>query len=138
MIFNYKLNRLIYHIKFIKALTTITTFNNNGVYKFWKVNGKIHRDDGPAWIQLISKENPNSTHHEYYLNEKLHRGCSQDGTVRPAIIYGISNENPNGTYHAYYKHGELHRDDGPATITGISKENPQGTYHSYYKNGVPD
>jgi len=128
---NNKLRRPIYRIKLINALTTI----ENGIefgkkFKTWKVNGKCHRENGPAYIAGISKDNPNGTYHSYYRNGKCHR---EDG---PAIIYGISKDNPNGTYHAYYMNGEYHRDDGPAIIKGISKDNPNGTSQGYYKNGI--
>jgi len=155
-LFNQKLNKQLYYRKLINALTTI---EYNSSLKIWTVNGKIHREDGPARIENISnnnpngtnygyfsrnllhrddgpasicgitKENPNGTYQSYYQHDKLHR---EDG---PALIYGISKENPNGTYHAYYKHRQRHRKDGPAIIQEISKENPNGTYHAYYKHG---
>jgi len=135
-ILNHKLNKQLYYQKHIIALTTKKTGNGMvGAFIIWKVNGKFHKDDGPAWIQGISKENPNGTIHAYYHNGKRHRGLSQDGKVGPAYIQGISKEYPNGSYHAYYKHGKNHRDDGPARIHNISKENPKGTKHLYYING---
>jgi len=135
-ILNHKLNRKLYYQKLIIALTTNET--GNGLYgacKIWKVNGKKHKDDGPASIYGISKNNPNGTYHYYYQHGILHRRLSQDGKVGPAIINGISTENPNGTNHFYYKHGQRHRDNGPACIEEISKENPNGTRHYYYMHG---
>jgi len=128
---NNKLRRPIYRIKLINALTTIKNGINNGIYfKFWTVNGKYHRDDGPAYINGISNDNPNGTENAYYRNSKRHR---DDG---PTIISGISKDNPNGTSHEYFRNGKCHRDDGPAIIRGISKDNPNGTCHSYYRNGI--
>jgi len=127
---NHKLNKQLYYRKLIIALTTNETGNFvDGAFNIWKVNGKYHRDDGPAIIHGISKENPNGTIHDYYQYDELHR---DDG---PAVIHGISKENPNGTYHYYYKHDKCHRDYGPAYIKGISTENPNGTNHYYYKHG---
>jgi hypothetical protein len=62
--------------------------------KFWYLNGKLHREDGPAteWA---------SGNKAWYLNGKLHR---EDG---PAI------EDANG-YKAWFLNGNLHREDGPA------------------------
>jgi len=108
-ILNHKLNRKLYYQKLIIALTTKET-GNNGVgcaFITWKLNGKKHKDDGPAIIGGISNENPNGVYHTYYQNGKLHRGPSQDGKVGPARIYGISKEHPNGTKHDYFQHGIL-------------------------------
>ncbi len=63
----------------------------------WKdKDGKLHRDDGPAWIE------PNGTqiwvqHGEYHRD---------DG---PAVV------EPDGT-QLWYQDGKLHRDNGPAAI----------------------
>ena len=62
--------------------------------KFWYLNGKSHRTDGPA----IEYSNG---HKEWYLDDKLHR---VDG---PAVIY------PNGEKF-WYSNGNRHREDGPA------------------------
>jgi hypothetical protein len=62
--------------------------------KFWYLNGKLHREDGPA----IELANDNKF---WYLNGKCHR---EDG---PAIEYA------NGTKH-WFLNGEYHREDGPA------------------------
>jgi len=127
---NHKLNKQLYYRKLIIALTTKQTINlSDGVFITWKINGKNHRDVGPAWIEGISNENPNGTEHYYYQHGELHH---DDG---PAIIQGISNENPNGIYHAYHKQGKRHRDNGPSIITGISNENPNGGEHIYYQHG---
>jgi len=127
---NNKLRRPIYRIKLINALTTIENIIEFGIQcKTWKINNKKHREDGPAIIRGISKDNPNGTLQIYYRNALRHR---DDG---PAYIEGISKDNPNGTLQIYYRNGKHHRDDGPAYIEGISKDNPNGIYHSYYTNG---
>ena len=62
--------------------------------KFWHLNDKFHREDGPA----IEWANGGK---EWYINGKLHR---EDG---PAV------ERANGTKF-WYLNGKLHREDGPA------------------------
>ncbi len=62
--------------------------------KFWYVNNKLHREDGPA----IEKSNGTK---EWYINGKCHR---EDG---PAI------EDAEGG-KSWYLNGNLHREDGPA------------------------
>jgi len=100
-ILNHKLNKQLYYHKLIIALTTKDTiYCVYDTFITWKVSGKEHREDGPAWIYGISTKNPNGTYHYYYKHGKLHR---EDG---PAVIYGISKENPNGTSHEYYQHGK--------------------------------
>ena len=62
--------------------------------KTWRLNGKYHREDGPA-IEYVDGSKA------WFLHGKLHR---EDG---PAIEYA------NGT-KVWYLHGMLHREDGPA------------------------
>ena len=62
--------------------------------KEYKVNGVLHRTDGPARIL------PNGVE-EWYLNGKLHR---EDG---PAIVYNNGEEE-------WYLYGKRHREGGPA------------------------
>jgi len=62
--------------------------------KYWFLNGKYHREDGPA-IEYSDGSKA------WYLNGKRHR---VDG---PAI------EGTNGS-KAWYLNGKLHRVDGPA------------------------
>jgi len=64
--------------------------------KQWIVGGKLHRLDGPAYIN-------NNGSKAWWVNGKLHRS---DG---PAIEYA------HGTLE-WYAHGHLHRLDGPAYI----------------------
>ena len=77
--------------------------------KYWYLNGKLHREDGPAI------ESANGTK-SWYLNGKLHR---EDG---PAV------ENSDGTKQ-WYLNNRLHREDGPAI------ECDNGT-KQWYLNGV--
>ena len=63
---------------------------NNGD-KQWYLNGKLHREDGPA-IEFANGDK------SWYLNNKLHR---EDG---PAVEYD------NGSKH-WYLNGKLHREE---------------------------
>ena len=65
----------------------------NGI-KYWCLNGKLHREDGPA-IEWADGDK------EWYLNGKLHR---EDG---PAYEGASGNK-------SWYLNGKLHREDGPA------------------------
>jgi hypothetical protein len=62
--------------------------------KHWYLNGKYHREDGPAveWADGAKF---------WYLNGELHR---EDG---PAVEYADDNKR-------WYLNGNLHREDGPA------------------------
>ncbi len=72
-------------------------------HKEWRINGKLHREDGPAI------EYPNGDK-EWYINGKHHR---EDG---PAI------ELHDG-HKEWRINGELHREDGPAVeFTGGDTE----------------
>jgi hypothetical protein len=62
--------------------------------KYWYLNGKFHREDGPA-------VEDSDGYKAWYLNGKLHR---EDG---PAV------EDSYG-YKAWWLNGEIHREDGPA------------------------
>jgi (2Fe-2S) ferredoxin len=76
--------------------------------KCWYLNGKYHREDGPA------VEDSNGTK-GWFLNGKLHR---EDG---PTIEY------PDGSKF-WYLNGEYHCEDGPAV------EYPDGSKF-WYLNG---
>jgi hypothetical protein len=72
--------------------------------KFWYLNGKRHREDGPA-IELANGSK------FWYLDDIRHR---EDG---PAVEYA------DGTKR-WYLNGELHREDGPVkemTVAEIEK-----------------
>ena len=62
--------------------------------EYWWLNGKRHREDGPA-VEYANGDK------SWYLNGKLHR---EDG---PAY------EGTSGTKY-WYLNGKLHREDGPA------------------------
>jgi len=74
----------------ITYVVNVDKFGN----KEWYLNGKYHREDGPAieWANGAKS---------WYLNGELHR---EDG---PAI------EHANGD-KSWFLNGELHREDGPA------------------------
>jgi hypothetical protein len=80
---------------------------SNGT-KSWWLNGKLHREDGPA----IDRSNGTKS---WWLNGKLHR---EDG---PAVEYASGSK-------CWYLNGELHREDGPAV------EYASG-YKAWYLNG---
>ena len=70
-------------------------YNENSTIKCqWYVNGKLHREEGPAMLLYDNSE-------EWYIDGLLHR---ENG---PAINHA------NG-HHEWYLHGNLHRLDGPA------------------------
>jgi hypothetical protein len=75
--------------------------------KYWYLNGKLHRTDGPA-IERV-----NGTK-EWYLNGKQHR------TDGPAVEWD------NG-YKAWYLQDKRHRVDGPAL------EHANGSKAWYYE-----
>jgi hypothetical protein len=79
-------------------------------YKSWYINGKLHREDGPA------VEYADGTKH-WCLNGKYHR---EDG---PAV------ENADGDKF-WYLNGKLHRTDGPA----VHYNNDDRVW---YLNGLP-
>ena len=76
----------------------------------WHLNGKLHREDGPA------VSNTTEGFQQWFLNGNLHR---DDG---PAVewVSGL---------RSWYIHGERHREDGPAVINDEGKE-------AWYLNGV--
>jgi hypothetical protein len=82
-------------------------FPNGG--KVWYLHGELHREDGPA------AERADGTK-EWYLHGKCHR---EDG---PAF------EGANGN-KAWYLHDKLHREDGPAV------ERADG-YKAWYVSGI--
>ena len=62
--------------------------------KYWLLNGKLHREDGPAIERADGSKS-------WFLNDNLHR---EDG---PAI------EGADGR-KSWLLNGKLHREDGPA------------------------
>ena len=73
----------------------------------WRLNGKLHRMDGPAITQLNGLK-------EWWLNGKRHR---MDG---PAIIYIDGTEE-------WWLNGKLHREGGPVITYD------DGTEYWYYE-----
>ena len=63
-------------------------------HKSWRLNGKLHREDGPA-VEFVDGSK------SWWLNGKKHR---EDG---PAIEFA------DGDKH-WYLNGKRHREDGPA------------------------
>jgi hypothetical protein len=78
--------------------------------KKWRVNGKFHREDGPAVIRANGNK-------EWWVNGKRHR---EDG---PAI------ERANGTKE-WWLNGKRHREDGSAI------ERANGTKEWYLNNNL--
>ena len=85
---------------------TVKVYTNGT--KEWYLNGKLHREDGPAF------EHPDGTKY-WYQNGEYHR---EDG---PAVKWA------DGT-KLWYQNDKLHREDGPAC------EYPDGT-KLWYLNG---
>ena len=80
----------------------------DGSSKTWFVNGKQHREDGPAI------ENANGSFC-WLKNGQIHR---EDG---PAVL-------TNTNKMMWYRNGQLHREDGPAII--------DGNMQAWYVDGV--
>jgi hypothetical protein len=114
-----------------KEFTGIVDYLNSR--KEWIVNGKLHREDGPAKEWLDGTK-------EWWLNGQCHR---EDG---PAV------ERANGD-KAWYLNGELHRENGPSfegangykewrlngilhSVDGPAREWSNGT-KSWWLNGDP-
>ena len=85
----------------------VMTVDKDGT-KIWKLNGELHREDGPA-VELMD-----GTKH-WYINGKLHR---EDG---PAV------EDSSGVKF-WYMNDKHHREDGPAC------EYPDGSIFWYTNN----
>ena len=88
--------------------------NENVEYEYYILNGKLHREDGPAYISY--NENGNIKYECYYLNGKIHR---EDG---PAFI--CCHENGDIHYKYYYLNGErLSTDEWYCKLTAKQKVN---------------
>jgi hypothetical protein len=85
---------------------TVRVFDN---FTEWWLNGKLHREDGPA----VEKKSGTKA---WYINGNLHR---EDG---PAVIDETGNK-------YWYRNGNLHREGEPAV------EYADG-YKSWYLDGV--
>ena len=94
--------------------------NGNICSEEYYLDGKPHREDGPA--KIAYNQNGNIKIKEYYINGKRHR---EDG---PALIaYG------NINCEVYYINDELHRENGPAWIEYDANGNI--STRVYYLNG---
>lgn len=78
----------------------------NLIIRCWYKDGKLHRENGPAWIEY--DENGKVIEERWYQMGRLHR---EDG---PAIIKYFLNEKVKN--EVWYKDDLLHREDGPAWI----------------------
>ena len=76
--------------------------------KHWYLDGKLHREDGPAIEYVIG-------HKEWWLNDRLHR---EDGPAIKCV---------NGS-EFWYLNGSYHREDGPAVISASG-------HKEYWLNG---
>ena len=85
--------------------TLPTVWRSDG-YKAWYHNHKLHREDGPALIDIDGTRN-------WYKNGERHR---EDG---PARIFQDGEQ-------MWYQNGQKHRTDGPAVIR------PDGSQEWYY------
>ncbi len=92
------------------------------------LNGKLHREDGPAY-QYWHK-NGQKKFELYYLNGNYHR---EDG---PAEQWWHNNGQKQS--EIYYLNGKYHREDGPAVQwynNGQKMEERGPGYHVWYENG---
>jgi hypothetical protein len=88
--------------------------------------GVLHRDDGPAVIEVYPDYQGFDRHRSWYRFGVLDR---DDG---PAVIGGAT----NGQYE-WWRAGVRHRDDGPAVIELIdSFEFGNGPVYEWWQNGV--
>jgi hypothetical protein len=76
----------------IRKLFTVESIGPNSTQ--WTLHGKLHREDGPAFVWFDGSQ-------EWYRHGKRHR---ENG---PAV------ENAKGTKQ-WFRNGLLHREDGPA------------------------
>ena len=97
--------------------------NGNINREEYRINGKSHRNDGPACISYY--ENGNIKYQIYYLNGQRH--C--EGGHASIRYY----ENGNIEYQIYYLNGKYHRNDGPAYIEYYENGNIKNEL--YYLNG---
>ncbi len=77
----------------------VMTSYDGGRIKEWRLNGKLHRLDGPA-VKIVGRDG----REEWWQNGKLHR---LDG---PAFVDKDSGQ------QEWHQNGKLHRLDGPAVV----------------------
>ena len=97
--------------------------NGNKHYEEYRINGELHRENGPAAIYYY--ENGNKHCEEYYINNNFH---NENG---PAEIYYYKNGNKQ--HEEYYINDKLHNETGPAIIKYY--EDGSTEREEYYING---
>lgn len=98
----------------------------NSECRIHTLNGKIHREDGPAIIYEDESE-------KYYINGELHRDNGPASIVKCSRHFKGSDLYPqefkNDFILFFYKNGLFHNDSGPAIVY------PWGE-NEYYINGL--
>jgi hypothetical protein len=98
----------------------------DGTVKYFSC-GVLHREDGPAEIEVYVNYDGPERHRSWYRFGVLDR---EDG---PAVVGGRTT---NGQYE-WWRAGVRHRDDGPAVIDLIhSFEFGDGPIYEWWRNGV--
>ena len=89
-----------------------STCNDTGYEKMWKVNGKLHREDGPAVEYITGKKH-------WVCCGVLHR---EDGPAVESPLHdiwpleGVYHRDINQVASIWYSRGKIHRVNGPAVI----------------------
>jgi hypothetical protein len=112
----------------IPAFIVVNDTSKKNYIKEWYLNGKLHRDNGPARIThscygFNIKE-------EWYYHGELHRENNQ-----PTIYTKIYFDNANINSETWYLNGKLHRLDGPARVLYYQYSNNVVEYETYYQYG---
>ncbi len=95
------------------------SFSSGQTTETWTLNGKLHREDGPA---KTLRQSDGSITEEYYFEGELYRDKG------PAFI----EQDADGRYfEKYYRHGKLHNDNGWAVF---SRDEKGTTRQEYYQN----
>lgn len=98
----------------------------DGTLKYYSC-GVLHRDDGPAVIEVYPDYDGQERHRSWYRFGVLDR---DDG---PAVIGGRTG---NGQYE-WWRAGVRHRDNGPAVIELIESDGfGRGPVYEWWRNGV--
>lgn len=98
----------------------------DGTVKYYS-GGLLHRDVGPAVIEVYPDYSGPERHRSWYKQGMHHR---DDG---PAVVGGRTS---NGQYE-WWRNGVRHRDDGPAVIEQLeSYEFGLGPVYEWWSDGV--
>jgi hypothetical protein len=109
------------------SLTQMSSVTEEDGTKRYFSCGVLHREDGPAEIEVYSDYDGPEKHRSWYRFGVLHR---DDG---PAVIGGRIT---NGQYE-WFRAGLRHRDDGPAVIEVVeSSEYGRGPVYEWWRNGI--